>query len=332
MTAPADAKSIAPNLAKALNGNMREYFLKPSQYFILLHNDQDIREWTILVCGLDDPFKYGEYLFRFHADSDFPAKPPKKLHALTENGVFMVGVPGICVSHGEFHSGEHRKDNWRPVLGMSGFADNFIGGLIQYKDLGHGIGINPMPQLKKKDGAEEGWKRYDANIRAKALTSKQYNFVHHAKLMEQLDEFVQNHPKHPAVIALLAARAEYSVKILGIPPKKETTIADMKADAKDDTKAPGEVASGKAGDAQLDKGKVEIKAQQPPAKVKTVPDKVSEKNPVKAAAPAKTPAKVATPAKAAAPAKAATPAKSAASATAVPATSTEAEDDLDWLL
>jgi hypothetical protein len=188
----------------------------PSGHIIPLLRD-DIRQWYVLIVGLDDDFKYGEYLFTFTAPDEFPDKSPIDLHCLTPNGVFGYtteaalvdptrGPAPICISAGQYHDSVEegkRVDNWRPSLGMLGFANCVVSALLCHQDLGPGFGI-----INNRDPAE---------IRRFAFSSQEYNQAACPALYNNLDTFIANNKDHPAVVALLAARLSRS-SAAGPPP------------------------------------------------------------------------------------------------------------------
>ncbi len=89
-------------------------------------------------------FAGGEYIFCLTLPEDYPAKPPS-LRAVTPNGVYDISAPKICISIGEFHAqdtgGSHGERGWRPVLGLRGFVQEVVNGLV-FSEGFHGIGIH----------------------------------------------------------------------------------------------------------------------------------------------------------------------------------------------
>ena len=65
---------------------------------------------------------------------NFPFEPPH-FYFLTENGLYETGKK-VCISIGEFH-----KDQYRAALGVSGFCNQLVSGLIGWKTMGTGIAI-----------------------------------------------------------------------------------------------------------------------------------------------------------------------------------------------
>ena len=103
-------------------------------------DENNLTIWYFLIKGLKDtPFEGGEYIFKLKAPDQFPHKPPS-FEFCTPNGVYDIGGK-ICISVGEFHAndkpGSTGSYGWRPSLGMYGFANEVLNGLINYKFLDH---------------------------------------------------------------------------------------------------------------------------------------------------------------------------------------------------
>jgi len=128
--------------------------------FLPAYND-DLAVWYVLVIfpvatpGEKDPSPYagGRLLFRMDAPKEYPAIPPKFV-ALTPNGVFTPNA-SLCISIGMYHPGEWQR--YKP-LGLAGFAANGIfNGLVGFKDLRGGIGIQTTDRATKERLARESW-------------------------------------------------------------------------------------------------------------------------------------------------------------------------------
>lgn len=117
-------------------------------------DERNITIWYFLIKGLKDtPFEGGEYIFKLTAPNEFPHKPPS-FEFYTPNGVYDIGGK-ICISVGEFHTndrpGSTGSYGWRPSLGMYGFANEVLNGLINFQYLDHGIRIiSTNIEIKKK--------------------------------------------------------------------------------------------------------------------------------------------------------------------------------------
>ncbi len=174
----------------------------PVDNFILLPNPADLREWHVLVCNLAEPFAHGEFLMQFQIGADFPERSPKKLIAITPNGVFENDGQPICISIGDFHDKEkNRKDNWRSAMGIAGFAAGVASAFTSYKQLGHGIRIADQFPLSV--------------LRAASLTSRAFNKKYREALHLQIEEFISEHQSAPVVKELLMRRQKL---ITVVPP------------------------------------------------------------------------------------------------------------------
>jgi ubiquitin-protein ligase len=138
---------------------------EPNQYVkFAIKSADEPHIWYILLnnfAGNDEEFEGGEYLVRMEAPQPrpasksgeqdrpgFPFEPPH-FYMLTHNGVYGVDKK-VCISIGEFHA-----DQYRATLGMSGFADNLVSGLIGWRELGGGIEIKTTTAKEKAKLAKE---------------------------------------------------------------------------------------------------------------------------------------------------------------------------------
>jgi ubiquitin-protein ligase len=135
----------------------------------------DLTKWYVLVSGIDgvnDCFKGGEYLIEFDTKKTmgplkqaYPQEPPTFL-VMTPNGKY--GTDGkVCVSFGEFHNQNYRQD-----LGIAGFAELLIQGMVSTETIGEGIRI-----IDSKNESE---------IKKLAIDSKAYNFKRYKDVMIKL--------------------------------------------------------------------------------------------------------------------------------------------------
>lgn len=129
---------------KTLMAHYKKATAAPHPYIKVAINTNDVAKWYFLIHNLDEPYKGGEYLFEMKAPNDFPFKPPTFI-CYTPNGFYDIGGP-ICISIGEFHSG-----NYRATLGMMGFAEQVMAGLIDAKNMGSGIRLIKTTNLQKKE-------------------------------------------------------------------------------------------------------------------------------------------------------------------------------------
>ena len=128
----------------------------PFTWYVLLHG----------ITGKNNEFLGGEYLVRVVAPNDFPASPPS-FYFMTENGLYKPEEK-VCISIGEYH-----KDQYRAVLGMSGFCQNLVSGLIGWEDMGTGINILNTTAEKKAELARK---------------SKTYNALHNREIVQLIGD------------------------------------------------------------------------------------------------------------------------------------------------
>lgn len=255
---------------------------KPSSHFIPLLDEENLNRWTVAIVGLEGPFLGGEYFATYVAGPNFPAKSPENLQFLTPTGVYQIKSK-ICISIGEYHTGENRTDNWRPSMGMAGFAEGVCSSLICYKDLKHGISINIEPEEAMK---------------AHARASRSYNWQNNRALAELLEEFAARNPGSAPVRLMIANRQ----KVHGFDVKVDVSKAGEAREMF--SKKPLVIVDPTVGDEEPEDGK-EIAA--PPAEV-AKPSAEAAKPPAEVAKP---PAEVAPAVAAKRPAEAAKPVEAA---------------------
>lgn len=148
-----------PPLERILIGHYNKIQKMDQENFKCVISNDNIKEWYVLVYGLEYPYTGGEYLFKIIMNDYFPDIPPS-LRALTPNGVFTADGEPICTEIGEFHSKLYRSG-----LGIYGFILNSIIGIMLTSPEGeHGIRFEVEP--------EEVRERY-------AQASKAYNDKHY---------------------------------------------------------------------------------------------------------------------------------------------------------
>jgi ubiquitin-conjugating enzyme E2 J2 len=106
-------------------------------YLKFYMNESKLSEWFVLASGFGgDHGEYvgGEYLIRMEVPKTYPADPPH-FYFMTPQGLYGVEKK-VCISIGEYH-----KSNYRAVLGIIGFCNNLVSGLIGWETLGRGIEI-----------------------------------------------------------------------------------------------------------------------------------------------------------------------------------------------
>lgn len=154
-------KDREPRTARQL-GIMVAQFKKatrnPSEWIKFSMREDRPWVWDIELSGFsgdNNEFAGGKYLVKMKAPREFPFKPPR-FRFLTHNGVYDIGKK-VCVSIGQYHS-----DQYRAALGMDGFANQLVSGMIGWVSLGTGISIINTSVEKKKEFAA---KSLDYNIK-----------------------------------------------------------------------------------------------------------------------------------------------------------------------
>jgi ubiquitin-conjugating enzyme E2 J2 len=125
-----------------------------------LKSEDETHIWYVLLNnfpGNNGEFESGEYLVRVEMPENFPFEPPH-FYFLTETGLYGVEKK-VCISIGEYH-----KDQYRAALGVSGFCNQLVSGLIGWKEMGGGIEIHKTTDDAKKRLAiksrESNWRLY----------------------------------------------------------------------------------------------------------------------------------------------------------------------------
>lgn len=155
----------------------------PNEYILFHISEEDPQKWYIIIRniqGNNGEFNGGEYLFRMIAPNNFPYGPPE-FYAMTPNGLYNLEVK-VCISIGVYHA-----DQYRAGLGMAGFAEQLMSGLVGWSSMGGGINIT-------KTTAEEK--------RVMAAASVAHNRRHHAQI----------------IAAVMSSYEEYKKKWVTTPP------------------------------------------------------------------------------------------------------------------
>lgn len=121
----------------------------PNEYVMFSVSEEDASVWYLIlrnIEGLEDEFKGGEYLVKMIYKGVYN---PPEFYFKTKNGLYDIDCK-ICISIGEYH-----KDQYRATLGMAGFANQLVSGLIGWREIGSGISIIKTSASKKKEYAKE---------------------------------------------------------------------------------------------------------------------------------------------------------------------------------
>jgi ubiquitin-protein ligase len=177
--------------------------------------------WYIRIynfAGNEDEFVGGEYDCRMVAPIDFPFNPPS-FYFLTSNGLYEVETK-VCISIGEFH-----KDEYRAGLGMAGFANQLVSGLVGWKDMGGGINIIKTSLAKKRELA------YD---------SRASNKAHHSDICLMIEE---SYKGYSAKWDISKIPTQMATRLGLLAAASDTTASDKTAS--DKTKVDDKTASDK---------------------------------------------------------------------------------------
>ena len=193
---------------------------EPNEFIMFtMKSDSEPSVWYILLHGFsgnNNEYEGGEYLVRQIAPENFPFSPPS-FYFMTHNGVYDYEKT-VCISIGEFHA-----DEYRSVLGMGGFANQLISGMVGYKTMGTGISILDTTIEQKKNFAQSSYK---------------YNRKQYPEIIKQIED----------------SFAEYSVKWTNVPEPmrlklglKENIVDPVVLNSSNQTTTPIRVITGKRG-------------------------------------------------------------------------------------
>jgi ubiquitin-conjugating enzyme E2 J2 len=150
-----------------MNAQLKKACKEPNEYIKFMQSEE-CHVWYILLSGFagdHDEFDGGEYLVRMKAPANFPFDPPE-FYFMTKNGLYETDTK-VCISIGEYH-----KDQYRAALGMDGFANQLVSGLIGWRSMGGGISITNT----------------DAAAKAKfAKASRASNLAKYGDIIDQLE-------------------------------------------------------------------------------------------------------------------------------------------------
>lgn len=149
--------AVEKRRTNALMNQYRKAIGEPSTFAMYSMDPNDIGTWYIKlfdIGGDKDEFVGGEYLVKITAPSEFPMKPPH-FEMLTPNGVYGINCK-VCISIGEYHA-----SSYRATLGITGFVQQLMSGLVGWETLGGGINIIKSTVAEKKKLAESS-REYNA--------------------------------------------------------------------------------------------------------------------------------------------------------------------------
>ncbi len=166
-----DEKVPAPDRRQTalMMAQFKKATMEPNEHVQFAMSEDNPCIWYIRLrnfAGNNDEYVGGEYDCKMVAPRDFPYKPPS-FYFLTNNGLYEIGTK-VCISIGEYHA-----DDYRAALGMAGFANQLVSGLIGWRDMGGGINIINTSVGKKKDFAKE---------------SRESNIKHHPTICNLIED------------------------------------------------------------------------------------------------------------------------------------------------
>lgn len=155
--------------AAIMSAQFRNAVKEPHEYLkFAMKSETETNIWYVLMSGFDGDegeFAGGEYLVRVEMPHDFPFNPPQ-FYLMTQQGLYEVEKK-VCISIGEYH-----KDQYRAALGVNGFCNQLVSGLIGWRDMGGGINIIKTTVAQKK---------------AMAKASREYNIKHYPDILSQIN-------------------------------------------------------------------------------------------------------------------------------------------------
>jgi len=158
-----------------INAQFQKAIKEPNEY-IKFAVDDDPYTWLILIhniSGNKDEYLGGEFIFRMILPKDFPYNPPE-FYALTPNGLYDCHKK-CCISIGEFH-----KDEYRAVLGASGFAKELANGLINWHEVESGMNML-RTNYEEKKGLAKSSRDYNLKFNKKFLDLIENQFKSYSK-------------------------------------------------------------------------------------------------------------------------------------------------------
>ncbi len=204
--------------AKVMGAQYMKAIKEPNELVMFsLKSDNEPFVWYILLRGFsgdNDEFDGGEYLVRQVAPEDFPFKPPE-FYFMTENGVYGCETK-VCINIGEYHA-----DQYRAALGMDGFANQLVSGMIGWKTLGGGISILSTTANEK---------------RRLAKISRDYNRKHYPEIIAQIESAFDDYSKKwtnvPEPLRIKFGLPESKTDVAAVPQMPMPGVTPTSAPAK----------------------------------------------------------------------------------------------------
>lgn len=150
----------------------------PDVNLIFMPNNDDLSICYVLVRNLQSDiypeWEGGVYLLKIIMGDTFPMQPPK-FYLYTPNGVYKTGTTALCISIGHFHA-----ENWRPVLGLIGFAKEIANGMMNREFLIELGGLGLVTSTPKE-------------IKSLAQSSLQSIASEHGKLLDEMTDYYKEY-------------------------------------------------------------------------------------------------------------------------------------------
>ena len=141
--------STIPRMTRVINLQYRKARASANPYIQYAIDPANIAIWYVKLynfSGDQDEYAAGEYLCKIVIGPDFPYKPPE-FYFMTPNGVYECDGKA-CISIGEFHSNAYIN-----TLGVSGFVEQLVSGMIGWKTIGTGVRLMDTTIEEKKKWA-----------------------------------------------------------------------------------------------------------------------------------------------------------------------------------
>lgn len=165
---------------KIILSNYKQAISEPNEYIKYYMDENNINIWYVILhnfTGDKNEYENCEFLVKIKIPASFPNNPPE-FYFMTPNGVYETDAK-VCISIGEFHS-----DNFRPVLGISGFVINLISGFIAWSELTKGIRLIKTSISEKKTLSNN---------------SKEYNIKYNKTIIDLIENNYKEYSKNQKI-------------------------------------------------------------------------------------------------------------------------------------